>query len=251
MKIFLFAKRNALEILREPTSLFFGAAFPLILLALLSVINRNIPVEAGNAMFSIDHLAPGIAMFGPVFMALFSATLLSKDRTSSFLTRLFTSPMTPLDFILGYTLPLIGMAAVQALITFLASVLFGLKFSANILLAVVAVIPVAFLFVGIGLLCGSLLSDKAVGGICGALLTNVSGWLAGIWFPLEVVGGGFKALAMVLPFYHGAEMGKAVIGGNYGEIPSHLLVVMAYAVAIYALACVVFRKKMSGDAARG
>lgn len=110
MRIILFAKRNMKEILRDPINLFFGLGFPLILLVLLLIINANIPSEANNTMFSIEKLAPGLAMFGTAFMAMFAGMLLSKDRTSSFLMRLFASPMTSLDFILGYTLPLVVMA---------------------------------------------------------------------------------------------------------------------------------------------
>lgn len=247
MRAFLFAKRNTKEVLRDPINLFFGLGFPLVLLLLLSIINSNIPAEANNTLFDVKNLAPGIASFGSVFMALFAGMLLSKDRTSSFLTRLFTSPMTSLDFILGYTLPMIAMAAVQGCITFFAAVIFGLPLNANILLAIVVIIPVSILFIGLGLLCGSLMNDKAVGGICGALLTNVAGWLSGVWFPLELVGGGFKTVAKSLPFYHSAEATKAAINGNFDEIISHLLVVLAYSIIIYVLAVIVFRRKMSGD----
>lgn len=117
MRMFLFAKRNIKEILRDPINLFFSLGFPLILLVLLSILNSAIPSEAKNTMFQIKNLAPGLAMFGSVFMALFAGMLLSKDRTSSFLMRLFTSPMTATDFILGYTLPMIVMTVVQAAIT--------------------------------------------------------------------------------------------------------------------------------------
>lgn len=98
MRMFLFAKRNIKEILRDPINLFFSIGFPLVLLVLLSIINSSIPPEAKNTMFQIKNLAPGLAMFGSVFMALFAGMLLSKDRTSSFLMRLFTSPMTAADF---------------------------------------------------------------------------------------------------------------------------------------------------------
>jgi ABC-2 type transport system permease protein len=247
MRIFLFAKRNSKEILRDPINFFFALGFPLILLALLTAINNALPEEAGNTAFAIESLAPGLATFGPVFMALFSGMLLSKDRTSSFLMRLFTSPMTALDFILGYTFPIIIMAAAQAVITFLAAWLLGLPFTVNILLAVVVVIPVAILFIGIGLLCGGLMNDKAVGGICGALLTNVAGWFSGIWIPLDLIGGAFKSVAAALPFYHGAEATKAAISGNFGDILPHLAVVVGYAAVAYVLAVIVFRWKMSGD----
>lgn len=247
MRVYLFANRNAKEILRDPINLFFGLVFPLVLLLLFSVINANMPAEAQNTMFAPEQMTPGVAMFGTVFMALFSGMLLSKDRTSSFLMRLFTSPMRAVDFILGYTLPMIVFAAAQAAITFAVAGFLGLPLTLNILLAVVDIIPITVLFVGIGLFCGSLMNEKAVGGICGALLTNVVGWLSGIWFPLDLVGGVLKTIAHVLPFYHAAEATRAALRGEHIEIMPHLAIVLAYTLAIYVLAVIVFRRKMSGD----
>ncbi len=247
MKILLFARRNTKEILRDPTNLFFGLGFPLVLLFLLSVINSAIPAEANNTMFSIENTAPGIATFGTAFFALFSGMLLAKDRTTTFLMRLFASPMTALDFIFGYTLPLLVMAAVQGVITFLAAALLGLPLSVNTLLAVLALLPIAILFVGLGLLFGSFLDDKAVGGICGALLTNIAGWFSGTWIPLDLIGGVFKQTAEVLPFYHSVEAAKEAIRGNFTAIIPHIAVVLGYAVVFYAMAVFAFYQKIKSD----
>jgi ABC-2 type transport system permease protein len=247
MRILLFANRNAKEVLRDPINLFFGLGFPLVLLALLSVINANIPPEAENPMFEIGNLAPGLAMFGSVFMSLFAGMILAKDRTSSFLTRLFTSPMTVLDFLLGYTVPMIIMTVGQALITLLAACIFGLPFTVNIFPAILVTAISSLLFIGIGLLAGSLLNDKAVGGICGALLTNIAGWLSGVFIPIDLIGGTFKTIANILPFYHSVEAIKIVLNGNYSEIVPHLAVILGYTVVIFALAVIAFHRKMSGD----
>lgn len=249
MRIILFAKRNAKEVLRDPINLFFGLGFPLILLVLLSVINASIPPEANNTMFSIENLAPGLAMFGTAFMALFAGMLLSKDRTSSFLMRLFASPMTSLDFILGYTFPILVMALAQAAITLLASCIFGLEITANLLLAIVVTTLTSLLFVGFGLLFGSLLNEKAVSGICGALLTNVAGWLSGVFIPIDLIGGAFKKTAEILPFYHSVQTIRAVLGGNFGQMLPHLTVVLGYSVVIFIFAIIVFQRKMSSDKA--
>lgn len=249
MRIILFAKRNIKEILRDPINLFFGLGFPLILLVLLSVINASVPPEANNPMFSIENLAPGLAMFGTAFMALFTGMLVSKDRTSSFLMRLFASPMTSLDFILGYTMPMLVMALAQASITLLASCFVGLKLTVNLLLAIPVTALTSLLFVGFGLLFGSLMNDKAVGGICGALLTNVAGWLSGVFIPIDLIGGAFKKAADILPFYHSVQTIQAVLSGNFHKILPHLTIVLIYAIVIFALAVIFFQRKMSGDKA--
>ena len=245
MKISLFAGRNTKEVLRDPTNLFFGLGFPLILLALLSVINKSIPPEAGNTMFAIENLAPGLTMFGTAFMALFAGMLLSMDRTSSFLMRLFTSPMKSVDFIIGYTLPMLVVAAAQAAITLFASALFGLEPSWNMLPTILVTVLNALLFVGLGLLFGSILNEKAVGGICGALLTNLAGWFSGIFIPLDLIGGVFQKSAELMPFYHSVQATKATLSGNFGEILPHTAVVLGYTVVTYVLAVIIFRRKMS------
>jgi len=238
-----FALRNCKELLRDPLNLMFGIGFPLAILLLLSLIQANIPVE----VFAIEKLAPGIAVFGLSFISLFSGTLISKDRTSSYLMRLYASPLRATDFIFGYTLPMLPIAMAQSAICFVAAFCLGMPISANVLLALVVLIPADFLFIGIGLLTGSVLNDKQVGGICGALLTNVSAWLSGTWFDLNLVGGAFKAVAYALPFVHAVEAGKAAISGDYASILTHLLWVTGYAAVITGLAVIVFRRKMTSE----
>ncbi len=240
MRMLTFAKRNFKEIIRDPLNLCFLFGFPAVLLLLLSAIQANIPVS----LFEIQHLAPGVAVFGLAFMTLFSATVIAKDRQSSFMSRLYTTPMTPVDFILGYTLPLIPIAVAEGVVSYILAIILKLEISVNILLALVFMIPIAILYIGLGLLCGSVLNDKQVGGICGALLTNLSAWLSGIWFDLELVGGVFKKIAYALPFVHAVEMERAVIAGDLTAAVSHLWWVIGYAAVILAAAVLLFLRQM-------
>jgi ABC-2 type transport system permease protein len=177
-------------------------------------------------------------------MTLFSATLIAKDRSSAFLQRLYTTPMTALDFILGYTLPVLPIAIAQCVICYVAAVFLGLRVTVHIVSAVFAIIPVSFLYIGLGLLCGSVLTDKQVGGICGALLTNLSAWLSGVWFDLELVGGVFQKIAYALPFIHAVELERAVLAGNYAGMFTHLWWVLGYAVVLLIAAVLLFLRQM-------
>lgn len=240
MRMLSFADRNTKEILRDPINLAFGLGFPLVLLCLLSIIQANIPV----ALFELEHLTPGITVFGLSFITLFAATLIAKDRGSSFLQRLYTTPLTALDFILGYTLPIIPMAVGQSVICYLAALVLGMECRVTIVYAIVCIIPVSLLYIALGLLCGSVLTDKQVGGVCGGLLTNLSAWLAGIWFDLELVGGIFQKVAYALPFVHAVELERAVLAGNFAGMFPHLWWVLGYAVALLIAAVRLFLKQM-------
>ena len=240
MRILTFAKRCGKEILRDPINLGFGLGFPLVLLLLLTTMQKNIPVH----LFEIDTLAPGITVFGLSFMTLFSATLVAKDRESAFLQRLYTTPLTAMDFILGYMLPLLPIALGQVVICYLFAIALGLTVSVNILYAILGIIPMAIFNISLGLLCGSLLGVKQVGGICGALLTNLSAWLSGVWFDLALVGGVFENVANALPFMHAAELEKALFSGNFEVAISHILPVLVYSVVATAAAATCFLRQM-------
>lgn len=240
MRVKAFARRNGKELFRDPLTLFFGLGFPLVLLVLMNVIQRNVPVH----IFELDTLAPGIALFGLTFLALFSGLLLAKDRSTAFLARLAASPMTASDFLLGYLLPMLPMAAGQSAICLGAAVALGLPLSWNLLAVVLSLLPSALLFIALGLLCGTLFNDKQVGGMCGAILTNVTAWLAGIWFDLSLVGGAFQKIAYALPFVHGADGAKAALAGDWAALPGHLLWVSAWAAGVLALAVWLFRRRL-------
>ena len=240
MKMMTFAKRCTKEILRDPINLGFGLGFPLILLLLLSAIQANIPVS----LFEIDTLTPGITVFGLSFMTLFSATLIAKDRESALLQRLYTTPLTGFDFIIGYMLPLLPIALGQTVICYLFAIPLGLTIRVNIVYAIIGIIPMAIFNIALGLLCGSIFGLKQVGGICGALLTNFCAWLSGVWFDLKLVGGFFEKLADALPFVHAVEMEKALFAGDFKLAASHILPIFTYSVFTTVIAVYCFLGQM-------
>ena len=240
MRRMTFSKRCAKEILRDPINLLFGLGFPLVLLVLLSAIQANIPVS----LFEIDTLTPGITIFGLSFITLFSATLIAKDRETALLQRLYTTPLTGMDFILGYMLPILPIALCQSLLCYLFAIPLGLTVRAEIVYAILGIIPMAVFNIALGLLCGSILGVKQVGGICGALLTNLSAWFSGVWFDLNLVGGVFKKIAYALPFVHAAEVEKAIFRGDFEAAAGHIWPVILYSILATAVAVGCFLRQM-------
>lgn len=240
MRMLTFGKRCAKEILRDPLNLIFGLGFPIVLLLLLSAIQANVPVS----LFEIESLAPGITVFGLSFMTLFSATLVARDRESALLQRLYTSPLKSFDFIIGYMFPIIPIGIAQCAICYLMAVILGLPVTVNILYAILMIIPFVIFQIAFGLLCGSILNVKQVGGICGALLTNLTAWLSGVWFDLDLVGGSFKRIANILPYVHAVELERAMINGDYSELLPHICVVIGYTIVITIGAILVFLRQM-------
>ena len=240
MRMLAFATRVRREILRDPLNLFFGLGFPIMLLLLFAAIGKSAP----EAPFSIEIMAPGIAVFSLSFVTLFSATLISRDRESALLIRLYASPLRPSDFIVGYALWLLPISLLIGAICYLAAIPLGLAFTVRSLFAILLLLPVALLQISLGLLFGSILSVRQVGGICGALLTNLSAWLSGAWFDLALIGGGFEAVARILPFSHAVMLERAAILGDYRAAALHLLPVLGYAIGTAVLATLLFLRQM-------
>ena len=240
MKMLTFAKRCTKEILRDPLNLMFGLGFPIVLLLLLSAIQANVPVD----LFNIKSLAPGVAVFGLSFMTLFSATLIAKDRESALLQRLYTTPLRASDFICGYLLPMIPMAMAQSTVCYLVAIALGLPCSINIIYAILTTLPICVFHVSLGLLCGSIFDVKQVGGICGALLTNLSAWLSGVWFDLDLVGGTFQKIAYLLPFVHAVELERSIIARNFSDAIAHIYPVVGYSIFTLLCAILLFLRQM-------
>lgn len=239
MKIIIFAKRNLKEILRDISSVLFGVCLPLFLLLLITLVQKSITVD----IFELNIFTPGIAVFSFSFLSLFSAMLISKDKSTSFLTRLFASPMKSKDYIIGYSLPLIPLAIAQSILCFSLALIMGLSTSFNILLAIIILIPVSLLFVAFGLLLGIIFSDKQVG-VFSSILVQVAALSSGMWFPLDIIGGALKTICYILPFAHAVDAVKFALQREYSKIIPNIIWVLGYALIIFIIAIILFKNKM-------
>ena len=251
MKSKVFAVRTWKEIMRDPLSYIFCVGFPLVMLVIMSVIDKSIPAEAGMQVFRIRNLAPGIAYFGLTFVMLFTSVQVSKDRTTALLLRLYASPMKPVEYIFGYTMPVVVLAAVQMVICFGVSCVIGFCTGDSLgvvemLLSMVALLPSVFLFVGFGILFGTLVNEKAAPGLC-SILISAAGMIGGIWMDIDGLGGAIKTVARALPFYHGVSLARLPFRENIEGAAEHLLWTVACGLLVYGLAVAVFRSKMKKD----
>lgn len=248
----VFAKRNLLEVLRDPLSWIFCIAFPIVMLVIMSIVNSAIPKE-GMTLFRIDNLAGGIAIFGQMFVMLFTAIAVAKDRSGAFLTRLYSSPMKSSNFVFGYILPMLLTAVIQVIVSLIAAVVISFisdyELSVlGLLFTVVAVIPSALMFSAIGFLFGALFNEKAAPGIC-SIIISLGAMVGGIWFDVEGVGGFMYKIGRCLPFLYATKLARAAITLDFGvkEFLIPLGVVVFAAILLTVLASIVFSSKMRAD----
>lgn len=251
MKSMIFAKRTIKEILRDPISYIFCLGFPLVMLVIMSIVDKSIPAQANMTVFHIENLGPGIAYFGLTFVMLFTSIQVSKDRSTALLLRLYASPMLPVDYIVGYTLPVCLLGLAQMTICFAAAFIIGIctgyTFAiGDILLSMLALLPSMLLFAGIGILFGSVVNEKAAPGLCSIIIT-VTGMVGGIWMDIDGLGGVIQKVANVLPFYHGVSLAKLPFAENTDRMLEHLIWTVSFGLVVYVLAVIVFQLKMKQD----
>lgn len=241
MRIINFAKRNYKEIIRDPLSIIFSVLLPLVLLFIFKQI--NIP----NESYELHNFTPGIVVFGFSFITLFTAMLVSKDRTSSLLIRLGISPMKPIEYILGYMLSIIPLILIQNVLFFILAIVLGLSFSINIIGAILISIVVAILFIAIGIIIGSLFSEKASSGISSIVVQLVC-FTSGMYFPRELLGDGFSKICEYLPFESCVTIIKGIMNNNLESITiRNIIVFLVYTIIMFTISIIVFRKKMISD----
>ena len=240
----VFAGRTIKEIVRDPLTVIFGIGFPVVLIILMNLMQRNVAGMAENTPhFALANFTPSMTVFGLAFISLFLGQLIAKDRNSAFLSRLIASPLTCAEYIAGYALPFVPLAIVQGVICFAVAMLLGLTPAVEIVFACICVIPVALLYTAIGVIFGTLLTAQQVGGI-GSVLVNLAAWASGTFFTVEMVGGAFEGVCKLLPFYHSVELIRSALAGNAANISVHVIWVLGYAAVLFILGTYLFKKRM-------
>lgn len=233
-----FAMRNFKELIRDPLALVFEIILPLFLLFIFQQF--NIPSEN----YKLENFTPGIVIFGLSFITLFTATLVAKDRDSALLMRLGASPMRASDYIFGYTLSLFPIILIQNVLFFGTACLIGLPFSFNIVLAINATLFISIFFITLGILIGSLVSEKATGGI-GSIVVQLVCFTSGMYFPADMVGDIFAKFCELLPFESSVKIINGVLNNNLSIIePRNLVIILVYTIATVIISSVIFRHKL-------
>lgn len=258
-----FLKRNALEMVRDPLIYVFCLGFPVVMIVLFQAINAC--TNGNTPMFEAPALVPGIIMFSFTFVMLSVSLLVSRDRRTAFLIRLYTSPMRTVEYLLGYALPFLAVGIMQEIVCLLFSYIVALivggtyfSFGAAVLL-MLEMLPMLVLSTALGLLFGSVLSEKSAPAVTSVLI-SVAGILGGAWMPLDTMGG-FETFCRCMPFYPAVYIGRIVTGAVHtptGAVPPAvysfdrvaslgIIPIAVWLVASVVLSVLAFKRNMVSD----
>ena len=241
-RIYALSKRNAKEIVRDPLSLIFTFGLPLFMEVLFYLLFHKLTDQ-----FQMKYLAPGIVVFSQAFLALFTGQLIALDRSTSFLTRLYVSRAKPVEFLLSYALPILPLTLLQSVLFFVVGGIFDTElFGAGMAFAILFGIFTSLFYIAMGILFGSVCSEKSIGGIA-SILVACQSLLSGMWFPIEGLGQGMLNLMNALPFRNATQLVQNAalgFGDPWVALWRPFLVLLGYTVAAFVGAVLIFRRKM-------
>jgi len=242
MKSIFFAERNFKEIVRDPLSLILGVLLPVFFILLFSTISKNVPIE----VFKPVSIVPGVTIFGFTFTTMFLGLLIAKDKSSSFLTRLFISPLKPNDFIIGYSIPLLPFSLIIGVACLIVGIIVGVPVSMKIFYTLVSFIPYILFSVFFGVFLGVVCNEAQIMAI-GNIYIIASALLGGAWMDLNILGEKIKSFTEILPFSHAIEFSRIVLSDRQENIWIHLMIVSGYALVFFFLSTYFFKRKMNSD----
>lgn len=240
MKSWIYSKRNMKELLSDPISLVFTIGLPAFLLIFMTSLNKSIGV---NEAFKPENFVPSTIIFSYAFLTMFTGLLIAKDRSSSFLSRMYVSPLKAHHYIIGYMLPVLIISLVQSILLYVIGFIIGLPITIDTIISIPFLLIISILFISFGVLFGSLLKDQQVGPIS-SILIQIVAFMSGMWFSLDLIGGTFKTIGYILPFAHALDMIRFVLQGNYVHVLQPFLVVSLYVIVTTVISIMVFKKNM-------
>ena len=149
----------------------------------------------------VDFLVPGILAFMVMQLAVAGSGFnIVEYKRKGILKRLFVTPLKPLDFIIALIASRLVTILVQLSIMLgIAILAFNIAIEGSVLLMAGFIIAGAIMFLGIGFSLGGIASTQNAVMMIGNLILFPQTFLAGVFFPLDVLPDWVQLLAGLLP----------------------------------------------------
>ncbi len=229
-------------------------------LAGVSTSNRagSVPTVQLNASYryggkefdALDFLAPAlIGLFAFMFIFILTSVSFLRERTAGTLERLVASPIRKVEIIVGYMLGFLLFALIQALIVLLYTVLgLHIHYNGNLLVVFVVEALLALMAVNLGIFASTFARNEfqVVQFIPLVVVSQI--FLSGALWSIKDMPGWLQPIAWVMPLTHANYALRDVMIKNYSliDIGGHVLVLLAYVVALIWIASQTIRRQVAG-----
>ncbi len=193
---------------------------------------------------AVNFYAPGIVVFGLMILISTAAGIIAGDREKGFLSRMFTTPARPWDFILSYSLPFIPVLIVSTFIYLGVGMALGLTIVGNLGHAFLIFFLIGLCAIGIGMIVGSLVKSESQAGVSWIFIVPIA-MISGTMFTVEYMPSALRSVARALPFIHAVDASRAILNGySFSTIILDIYWLIGWAVVLFAAGIMLFRRTM-------
>lgn len=202
------------------------------------------------ALKSVTYVVPGL--FGVILMAfppLLTALAITREKQTGTIQQIFASPLTPAEFLAGKLVPYGLIAFVQIIMVIVVGFLwFGVPLHGSLALLLGVGLVYVFCTVGIGLLVSTVTNSQLVAMLLALIVTLMPSFLfSGFLFPIFTMPYVLQLYTRIFPAQYFVDFSRGLVlkGAGLPELWPSVLLILAYTLAIFALAVWRFRKKVA------
>jgi ABC-2 type transport system permease protein len=212
-------------------------------LLVTSSVTSHGGVEINQTPFSVYYMI-SMATFGAILASFSSAAIrLADERTSGWLRSIRVMPLSNPAYLIGK----LGVGMIMALPTILLVFLIAeIRYSPSLAwwqwLAALSVTWIGVLpFAAFGIFAGLTWTSDTLGPLVGGGMSLLA-FFGGLYTPINTLGSTLHHVAQVMPTYHLASLGWAIVGDRPPTI-IHPLILLGYLALTSGLAIWAFRRE--------
>ncbi len=205
----------------------------------------------GGVKFSgLDVSLPSVIAFVLTFLVLLiSLITISRERTGGTLPRLYTTPLTAFERLVGYAAALLVMAVLMVAVVFIVGVgLFGAVVRGNVMLLLAGAVMYSLSQVLLAVFLSNFAKNELQAVQMAPLIALPSMALSGMLVPVNSLPSWIQPLANFVPLYWGNRLFEGIMlkGYDAGSLTAELAVLAGVGALFFLLALSTVKDRMEG-----
>lgn len=229
---------------REPMAAFFTLFFPSLLLLLFGSIWGNEPTPFYGGVGYIDTAVPAFTAMIIATSGLLGLSIqMASYRESGILRRFKATPLRPTTILIAQVAVIFIMTVLgMILLIILGKLLYGLRFSGNLLHVLIGFIVSSFSFFALGFVIAAMIPTARTAQIVSMVIFYPMLFLSGAAIPREILPETIQRYAQIMPLTHVVDLLRGLwVGDNWSMHLKSVVFLVALLIVGTVVSAKIFR----------
>jgi ABC-2 type transport system permease protein len=254
--------RNAGQSIYAPVSIYIDGTNPTIEATILAALQSSLQKISGNGgivlneqfafggvqLSSLDiSIPPVISLVLTQTVLLISLIVIVRETTLGVLSRLFATPLSAFERLLGYSIALLLLAmAMTAVVLFIGLGIFGAIVQGSLVLLFLGAVLYALLNIFLAVFLSNFTRNELQAVQMVPLITLTSMALSGLLIPVESFPGWVQTVAKFVPMYYANKLFDGIMlkGYGIGNLAQQFVIIGGIALLFFVLALMTVKDRM-------